>query len=451
MAGRHDTIVAISTPVGRGGIGIVRLSGHAAREIAGLVTGLAPRPRYAHRCRFHERDRQVIDNGILLYFPGPHSYTGEDVVELHAHGSRVVLDLLVNECVGRGARLAGPGEFTERAYLNGRLDLVQAEAVADLIDSVSASAARSASRSLSGDFSKRIAGLLQEIIAIRVLLEGSLDFPEEDAGMPGEENLPGRIGQCIEKLRDILRLARQGAVLREGADIVILGRPNVGKSTFMNTLAGRDTAIVTDIPGTTRDMIHEQILIDNIPVHITDTAGLRDAGNEVEKEGVRRARAVAETADLVVLVKVYGEDEGEKDAEDMLAEVDVTRTLIIYNKIDLSGTPASIGKNGAGMTEIHLSAKTGEGMGLFVDWLKDRLGVSDLGEDLFMARRRHIDALERSIAQLERASSLAEDQGAPELVAEEMRLAQMALGEITGEFVPDDLLGEIFARFCIGK
>lgn len=450
MAEKLDTIVAISTPAGRGGIGVVRLSGPDARHIAEKITGIVPRPRYAHHCRFLDRNQQLIDSGLAIFFPAPHSYTGEDVVELHAHGSRIILDILVKESITHGARLARPGEYTERAYLNGKIDLVQAEAVADLIDSVSTSAARSASRSLSGEFSSRLAGLLDEIIALRVQLEGMLDFPEEDAGIPPESNLSLQIGQCIENLGAILQIARQGSVLREGVDIVILGRPNVGKSTFLNRLAGRETAIVTDIPGTTRDMIREQILIDNIPVHVTDTAGLRETGNAVEQEGVRRARTAAESADLIVLLRVQGENDT-GDEVSMLPESDVGKTLIIYNKIDLENVPSGVQQQEGRATEIRLSAKTGEGMELFAGWLKDQLGVSNLGEDLFMARTRHVAALEKAIEQLSRARSLAGDLHSPELVAEEMRLAQVSLGEITGEFVPDDLLGEIFARFCIGK
>jgi len=450
MAEKLDTIVAISTPVGRGGIGVVRLSGPDAEKVAESIAGIVPRPRYAHRCRFNDQNQQLIDSGLLLFFPAPHSYTGEDVVELHAHGSRIILDMLVREAITRGARLARPGEFTERAYLNGKLDLVQAEAVADLIDSVSASAARSASRSLSGEFSSRLARVLDEIIALRVQLEGTLDFPEEDAGIPQESNLSLQIGQCIENLEAILQIARQGSVLREGIDVVILGRPNVGKSTFLNRLARRETAIVTDIPGTTRDMIREQILIDNIPVHVTDTAGLRKTGNAVEQEGVRRARTAAETADLIVLLRVHGEN-NPGDEENMLPDNHPGKTLVIYNKIDLVNVPPAVQQQEGRATEIRLSAKTGEGMNLFVDWLKDWLGVSDLGEDLFMARTRHVTALEKAVEQLFRARSLAGHHRSPELVAEELRLAQVSLGELTGEFVPDDLLGEIFARFCIGK
>ena len=447
----HDTIVAIATPPGRGGIGIVRLSGPAAPGIAHKVVGRELQPRHAHFCRFLDGDGATIDEGIAIFFPAPGSYTGEDVIEFHAHGSRAVLDMLVQRAVELGARLARPGEFTERAFHNNRIDLIQAEAVADLIDSVSTQAARSAVRSLEGEFSRRINTLLDRVIDLRVQVEGSLDFPEEDAGIAYGHDAAEILDACRMELDDIFSSARQGMVLNEGAAIVITGRPNVGKSTLLNVLAGREAAIVNAAPGTTRDLIELDITLDGIPLHMVDTAGLRPTNDPVEAEGIRRAKTAIDTADIVILITEYGQPLG---AEEKLFLQEVAagkEVIIVHNKIDLRQCEPKVEHGENSIVEIYLSARTGAGLELLTAQLKGVLGMKNLREDVFIARQRHLEALERAGQSLRKAENICAGKHGAELLAEHLRNMQHALGEITGVYAADDLLGEIFSRFCLGK
>jgi tRNA modification GTPase len=447
----HDTIVAIATPPGRGGIGVIRMSGPAAPQIAFRITTIQLQPRHAHFRRFVAGDGTVIDEGIALYFPGPGSYTGEDVVEFHAHGSGAALDMLLQRAVEQGARLARPGEFTERAFLNNKIDLIQAEAVADLINSVSGHAARSAIRSLEGEFSRRINSLLDRIVDLRVQVEGSLDFPEEDAGLAADINVIEKLEPCRTELDDIFLRARQGVVLNEGAVGVIVGRPNVGKSTLLNVLAGKEAAIVNAEPGTTRDLIEVNITIDGIPLRIVDTAGLRETRNPVEKEGMRRAKTAAQAADILILINECGQPLEAVELQ-FLQEMGAGRqVLILHNKIDLGRVAAKVERNSNGVVEISLSARTGDGVELLMDQIKDLLGMNNLREDVFTARERHLEALVRARQAILGAMNAHTGKHGTELLAEHLRNAQHALGEITGVYAADDLLGEIFSRFCLGK
>jgi len=451
MAAQPDTIVAIATPAGRGGIGVVRISGPAAMAIGTALAHRLPPPRMAGHRLFLDDDGGTIDEGLVLYFPAPKSYTGEDVIELHGHSSRITLNRLVDRAIRLGARLARPGEFTERAFHNGKIDLLQAEAVADLVDSVSVQAARSAIRSLEGEFSKKIRSLLEKLIEARVYVEGALDFPDEDTEMLTGPGVLSRLNDCRAVLDDILARARQGAVLREGVSAVITGRPNVGKSTLLNRLAGREAAIVTASPGTTRDLVGEHLLIDGVPVHLLDTAGLRRTGNEAELEGIRRARNAAAQADIVIVMIEYGQSLGAMERR-LIAEIGSgTQAIVVHNKTDLAGVSPALRTGQGRPPEILLSAKTGEGVELLERQLRNCLGMSMAHEDVFLARQRHLDALGRARSLLENGLNRYAEQKAVELLADDLRLAQQALGEITGEFVSDDLLGEIFSRFCIGK
>jgi len=429
----------------------VRVSGPDVKNVmAGLVTQ-ALTPRHAHLCKLREKDGAVIDEGIAILFSAPSSYTGEDMLELYAHGNRIVLNQIVGRVLELGARMARPGEFTERAFHNNKLDLVQAEAVADLVDAVSDQAARSAVRSLEGEFSRRVNALLDKLIKLRMFVEGALDFPDEEAGFPGAANVGRGLESCLSELTDLIVRAKQGVVLKEGVTVVIVGRPNVGKSTLLNKLAGRDAAIVTDEPGTTRDLIEQDILVDDIPVHIVDTAGLRSTTNKAEVEGISRAITAAESADVLIMLIEYGQEPDVEEQKLLVKIGNNERTIVIYNKIDLAGMQPEIRQGGNGHTEILLSAKTGAGLELLVQHLKKILGMQIMSEDVFMARKRHLDALKRTTNLLERALEQHGRRTAPELLAEELRLAQQSLGEITGEFLPDDLLCEIFKNFCIGK
>jgi len=451
MVEKTDTIVAIATPPGRGGIGVVRVSGPDVKNImAGLVTQILT-PRHAHLCKFRGKDAAVIDEGIAIFFSAPSSYTGEDMLEIYAHGSRIVLNQIVSRVLELGARLAHPGEFTERAFHNNKLDLVQAEAVADLVDATSDHAARSAVRSLEGEFSRRIRILLDKLIELRMLVEGSLDFPDEDIDFSSTANISTRLESCLSELAALFVRAKQGAILNEGVTAVIVGRPNVGKSTLLNKLAGREAAIVTDEPGTTRDLIGQDILVDDIPVHVIDTAGLRTTANKAEREGVVRAVVAAENADVLIIMYEHGQEPGTEEQKLMDKAGNDERVIVLCNKIDLTGTQPEIKQGKSGHTEILLSAKTGTGLELLTWHLKKILGMQDLSEDVFMARKRHLDALSRTSASLKKAFKLYHEHAGPELLAEELRLAQRSLGGITGDFVSDDLLGEIFKNFCIGK
>ena len=448
MMASGDTIAAIATPPGRGGIGVIRISGPAVPDLLPALLGQTPPPRMAHFGPFLDADAQAIDHGLALHFPAPRSFTGEDVLELHAHGSPVVLDQLLRRILQLGARLARPGEFSERAFLNDKIDLAQAEAIADLIDSTTESAARSAQRSLQGDFSRRIHELVEALIQLRLYVEASIDFTDEDIDFLSEGRIGEQLGTLADRLTAIRASARQGCLLRDGMTVVIAGRPNAGKSSLLNRLTGRDTAIVTAIAGTTRDTLREFIQLDGLPLHVIDTAGLRDDSDDpVEQEGMRRARAEIAAADRILLL-IDDHDPGDSEAllGSLPPELPVTR---IHNKIDLSGHAPGLSDDGKG-PRIHLSLKTGAGVDSLIDHLKASVGYDSGAEGVFTARRRHLDALDR--ARLATDNALARLRtGEPELLAEELRLAQHSLGEITGEFTSDDLLGRIFSSFCIGK
>lgn len=444
-----ETIAAIATPPGRGGIGIVRVSGPQVPAIARALTGGLPEPRQAAMRLFLDADGEVLDAGLVLYFAAPNSFTGEDVLELHGHGGVVVLDLLLARVLELGARLARPGEFSERAFLNDKLDLAQAEAVADLIDSGTAQAARAAVRSLAGEFSARVDALVDALTALRAYVEASIDFPEEEVDFLGEGDVAGRLAGIREDFDALDAAARQGSLLREGLTVVIAGRPNAGKSSLMNRLAGHAAAIVADIPGTTRDVLREKVDLDGLPLQLIDTAGLRESGDAVEKEGVRRAWREMQQADRVLLLVDAAAGITPED-ERILAELpaDLPVTLVL-NKIDLSGEkPGLVQRDGLPL--LRLSAMTGAGLDSLRQHLAQASGYQPAGEGLFIARRRHLEALHRARNHLDSARAHA-DVRAGELMAEELRLAQIGLSEITGEFGSDDLLGEIFASFCIGK
>jgi tRNA modification GTPase len=427
---------------------VVRVSGRGLLPLARALTGKTPRPREAMRAGFLAADGGPIDDGLLLYFPAPHSFTGEDVVELHGHGGPVVLQMLLERCLDLGARLAAPGEFTRRAYLNGKLDLAQAEAVIDLIDASTQAAARGAARSLQGEFSREVRDLAARLIEARAQAEAALDFPEEDIDA---FDTPGAIIQ-IERLRaDAARLiarARQGRLLQAGIDVVLAGRPNVGKSSLLNRLTGEDLAIVTPVAGTTRDAVRGQMQIEGVPLRLIDTAGLREAGDEVERIGVERARREIENADVVVVLVDARQGVSEADAEILARLPPGPAKIVAHNKIDLAGRPPER-RDAADGPAVWLSAKTGEGIELLERELLRAAGwTPGEGEHIFAARERHLRALAAALAHLETAAARLPRL---ELFAEELRLAQKSLDEIVGEFSSDDLLGEIFGRFCIGK
>lgn len=437
-----DTIAAVATPAGFGGIGVIRLSGPRVPEIAEGVVGRLPTSRRAVRVRFRDGSGQTLDDGIAIFFPAPASYTGEHVLELQGHGGPVVMDLVLERCLALGARPAEPGEFSRRAFLNDKLDLVQAEAVADLIASQSAAAARAAVRSLAGELSRRTAALASAITELRAYVEAGLDFPDEELDLLCDPDLSSRLAWVLAELDGLLAEAGQGRAVTEGMTVVIAGRPNAGKSSLLNRLAGEETAIVTDVPGTTRDLLRTQILIDGMPLHIIDTAGLRETQDRVEIEGVRRARQALSSADRVLLVEVAGE---EAMAPSDLPSIAVTR---IRNKIDLVGEPAALDES-AEPPVIRLSALTGEGIDLLRRHLRQAMGYGGEG-GTFAARRRHLTALEQARHHLQNAADQLSARCA-ELLAEELRLARGSLDELTGRQTTEELLGEIFARFCIGK
>lgn len=440
-----DTIAAIATPPGRGGVGIIRVSGSGAANMARQIAGRLPPPRVASLARLLEADASAIDTALLLYFPAPASFTGEAVLELHCHGGSVVLDSVLQRLLQLGARLARQGEFSERAFLNGKLDLAQAEAVADLIDAGSRSAARAAQRSLNGEFSRAIHALVEELIALRLYVEAAIDFPEEEIDFLADGQVQGRVEALQQSFARLRQRCEQGRVLREGITVVLAGRPNMGKSSLLNALAGSDSAIVTDIPGTTRDVLREQLQIDGLPLHIIDTAGLRESSDPAEQEGIRRARAEMHKADRVLLL--IDDRQGLTAADQaILASLpeDLPVTLV-HNKCDLSGQPPQLADN-----LVRLSVKTGTGMALLHQHLKHCANYQPR-EDSFLARRRHLDALDRACAAVNQGHAVLLQLQAGELLAEELQQAQQALGEITGEFSNEDLLGRIFSSFCIGK
>lgn len=448
MGRKPDIITAIATAPGRGGVGIVRISGPDLGALATtLGNGQAPPPRHASFCAFHDGDGRLIDEGLLLYFPAPHSFTGEDVIELHGHGGPVVMQLLLDRAQLLGARLAEPGEFTRRAFLNNKLDLAQAEAVADLIEASTIAAARSAVRSLSGAFSEAITKVRDQLIDLRMLVEATLDFPEEEIDFLATARAMERMAAIAGALTDVLDRAEQGALLRQGLHVVLVGQPNVGKSSLLNQLAGHERAIVTDIAGTTRDALKETIQLAGIPLHIIDTAGLRDTGDTVERIGIERTWKEIADADVIIrLVDARTGSTTEDLAIDARLPAGVAR-ITVENKCDLAGLATQLSENETS-TRIRLSAKTGDGIALLRDHLLKLAGWHPHGEDVFLARKRHLTALQRALSHVRDAMARSD---ALELMAEELRQAHDALGEITGEFTADDLLGEIFSRFCIGK
>jgi tRNA modification GTPase len=443
---RPDTIAAIATAPGRGGIGVVRVSGHNLLPLAEILSGKSPQPRKAMRADFRDGDNNVIDTGLLLYFPMPHSFTGEDVLELHGHGGNVVLQMLLSRCLDLGARLAEPGEFTRRAYLNGKLDLAQAEAVIDLIDASTTAAARSAVRSLQGEFSREIRLLFDQLVELRALVETTLDFPDEEIDFLEKADAFGRLERLQAKINEVADRARQGQLLQEGLQVVLAGQPNVGKSSLLNRLANDELAIVTPVAGTTRDAVRGALHVEGIPLHIIDTAGLRETRDEIERIGIARAWNEIEKADVVILL-VDARQGVSKTDESIIAQLPSgLARVIVHNKIDLAGIRPERRDEANGAT-ILLSAKNGDGIDLLKQELLHIAGWRP-AEGVFIARERHLRALAETLGHLEAARACLAQL---ELLAEELRLAQRSLGAITGEFSSDDLLGEIFGRFCIGK
>lgn len=451
-----DVIVAIATAPGRGGVGVVRLSGNV--DLTPYLLGLLARsmltPRCAVLCSFLDAHGEVIDEGIALYFSNPHSFTGENILELQGHGGMVVLDRLVARCVELGARLARPGEFSERAFLNDKMDLAQAEAIADLIDASSVQGARSAVRSMQGDFSVLICALVEKLIELRIYVEAAIDFPEEEIDFLADERLLNNLQALVFDLREVLSRAQQGSLLRDGMTVVLVGRPNAGKSSLLNALAGNQAAIVNPIAGTTRDVLRERILLNGMPLNVVDTAGLRESEDEVEREGVRRAWLEIEKADLVMFVADATETD-EPDIREIWPEYfaryhqAAQSVMVVLNKIDCSGHAAGL-VAGRDRT-FAISAKEQIGVAALTDYLQKSVGYEGYSEGLFSARRRHIGALQKALGLVLEGIAQLEGAGAGELLAEDLRQAQNQLAEITGQFTSDDLLGRIFSSFCIGK
>ena len=442
----QDTIAAIATPSGNGGVGIIRISGPSATEIAKKLTTKELIPRQALFTSFKDEDNRVIDSGIMLYFPNPSSYTGEDTVELQGHGGTIVLGMMLKRVLSLGARLANPGEFTERAFLNDKLDLAQAEAVADLIESSTEQSVRSAQKSMQGVFSEQINELVEELTELRIYVEAAIDFVDEEIDFLSDGVVENKVQKLIEKIQKVQNTAQQGRLLRDGMTVVLAGKPNAGKSSLLNELAGHEAAIVTEIAGTTRDILKERIQIDGMPLHIIDTAGLRESDNIVEKEGIRRAHAEIKQADKVLLLIDSTDPEIDSIINTLPSGLDITK---IYNKIDLLNIEPEINESAHGI-QIYLSVKKGIGMELLTNHLKQSVGFNGETDDVFIARRRHIDALNQGQEFVESALEQLQHQ-AGELVAEDLRQAQNSLAEITGTVSSDELLGKIFSSFCIGK
>lgn len=443
-----DTIAAIATPPGRGGVGIVRVSGPLSASVARAILGEQPMPRTAQYLPFKDTQGHTIDLGIALFFVAPHSFTGEDVLELQGHGGPVVMDMLLQQVLSLGARLARPGEFSERAFLNNKLDLAQAEAIADLIDSASQQAARSALRSLQGEFSLCIQKLLETLTTLRVHVESAIDFPEEEIDFLQDDEIQRQLNDVLNDIAVTLETAQQGKLLREGMSVVIAGKPNAGKSTLLNQLTGSQSAIVTEIPGTTRDVLRETIQLDGLPLHVIDTAGLRDGADIVEQEGIRRAWQEISRADRILYLVDASQTQSLAD-DALLTKLNAAGPgiTIVYNKMDLiSNTPSC-----EGYEPLFLCAKSGQGIDTLREYLKACVGYQNYGEGGFMARRRHLDALQHAYQHVLQGQQQLLDNAAGELLAEELRQAQQQLAQITGEFSADDLLGKIFASFCIGK
>ncbi|RDE69737.1 tRNA uridine-5-carboxymethylaminomethyl(34) synthesis GTPase MnmE [Haemophilus sputorum] len=450
-----DTIVAQATPIGRGGVGILRVSGPLASKVAEAVLGKTLTPRMANYLPFKDSNGETLDQGIALFFKAPNSFTGEDVLELQGHGGQVILDILLKRILEvEGVRIARAGEFSEQAFLNDKLDLAQAEAIADLIDATSEQAARSALKSLQGEFSNKINQLVDSVIYLRTYVEAAIDFPDEEIDFLADGKIEGHLNDIIQQLNGVRQEAKQGAILREGMKVVIAGRPNAGKSSLLNALAGREAAIVTDIAGTTRDVLREHIHIDGMPLHIIDTAGLREASDEVERIGIARAWEEIAQADQVLLMIDSTEqkvDDFKAEWAEFLAKLPPNMPVtVIRNKVDLSGEPEGL-EQLENFTLIRLSAQTKVGVDLLREHLKKSMGYQSSTEGGFLARRRHLQALEEAAEHLARGHVQLTQFFAGELLAEELRMVQNALSEITGQFTSDDLLGNIFSSFCIGK
>jgi tRNA modification GTPase len=447
-----DTIAAVATAPGRGGVGIIRVSGSQSRTIAERLLDFSPKPRHAHYCEFKSLTGEILDQGIALFFPNPHSFTGEDVLEFQGHGGPVLLDMILAEVTKLGARLARPGEFSERAFLNDKLDLAQAEAIADLIEASSTHAAKQALNSLQGEFSRRVNALVEELIHLRIYVEAAIDFPEEEVDFLSDGKIAAELDQLCSSVDNLLASAQQGALMREGMKVVIAGRPNAGKSSLLNALAQKDVAIVTDIAGTTRDVLREHIHIDGMPLHIIDTAGLRESPDTVEKIGIERAWQEIQQADRVLLI-IDSTDTSQVEAEKHWPEFFenpqiYNRLTVIYNKVDESNLVLPPSE-----TPVRLAISATQGLGLdqLTQHLKQVMGFEGTAEGSFSARRRHIDAIHRAQSFLAAGQTQLHEYAAGELLAEDLRQAQEALSEITGTFTPDDLLGRIFSSFCIGK
>lgn len=441
-----DTIAAIATPPGRGGVGIIRVSGPLVKTISEKILGKILQPRFADYLPFLDKNSEIIDSGLGLYFVGPNSFTGEDVLELQGHGGPVVMDLLLQRVISLGARIAKPGEFSERAFLNDKVDLAQAEAIADLIEAGSEQAAKSAVKSLQGEFSRWVDESVEALTHLRMYVEAAIDFPEEEVDFLSDGHVMKSLENILIEMNKIFASAQQGVLLRDGMRVVLIGQPNTGKSSLLNALAGRDSAIVTNIAGTTRDVLREEINIDGMPLHIIDTAGLRESSDIVEQEGIKRTWKEIEQADRALLLvddKFGITEDDDKIRQKLPKSLEIT---LIHNKIDLSNSPASIKEN-----EIALSAKTGLGVELLRDHLKKIMGYTGLTEGVFLARRRHLDALIRAKEFVVNGQTQLQESKAGELLAEDLRQAQHALGEITGFVSSDELLGKIFSSFCIGK
>ncbi|ACJ26859.1 MULTISPECIES: tRNA uridine-5-carboxymethylaminomethyl(34) synthesis GTPase MnmE [Shewanella] len=450
-----DTIVAQATAPGRGGVGIIRVSGDLASNVAMAVLGHIPKTRYADYCDFKDEQGGVIDQGIALYFKGPNSFTGEDVLELQGHGGQIVLDMLIKRVMEtEGLRIAKPGEFSEQAFMNDKLDLTQAEAIADLIDATSEQAAKSALNSLQGEFSTQVHELVEQVTNLRLYVEAAIDFPDEEVDFLSDGKISGSLNRIITKLDTVQASAKQGSIIREGMKVVIAGRPNAGKSSLLNALAGKESAIVTEIAGTTRDVLREHIHLDGMPLHIIDTAGLRDTADTVEKIGIERAWDEIKTADQVLFM-VDGTTTNAVDPHEIWPDfIDrLPKNLgvtVVRNKADLTGETLEITEE-AGHPVHRISAKTGLGVPALQQHLKSLMGYQSNLEGGFIARRRHLEALDLASSHLDLGREQLEVYQAGELLAEELRMAQLALSEITGKFTSDDLLGKIFSSFCIGK
>lgn len=442
-----DTITAIATPPGVGGVGIIRISGSDAKRIGFELTNTSPVHQKASYCTFLDKEGEQIDFGYMLFFKSPHSFTGEDIIEIHGHGGPVVMDMVLNRILQLGSRLAEAGEFSKQAFLNDKIDLIQAEAIADLIESSSSTSVKLAQRALVGDFSKDIDALSKNIIQLRMYLEAALDFPEEEIDFISEGNVLSKLKALITQLNKIIAKASQGAVVREGLQLVIVGKPNVGKSTIINQLSGEETSIVTSIAGTTRDVIREKILIDDIPIHVLDTAGLRQSQDEVEQEGIRRAKKAIDSADLILLVMDISES-SEQNISDFIDVHKIKASpLVVINKIDTGAMDAGIEDD-----KVFISAKENIGMDLLKSKILEHAGVNQKeAQGAYLARRRHLNALDRALELLTTGYDNLNSHNAGELLAEDLKLSHLALCDITGEFSADDLLGEIFSSFCIGK